>query len=184
MAGCHVSVLTTASDPDRLRCFSQDLAVSPEQTCPTELIEEQTSSQLTPERIRIILADDNPKILNIVTKLLEPAFDVVAAVNNGYSALEAASRLNPDLFILDIVMPVLNGLQAATQMKEVCSGPTNIIFLTAYYDADFLEACFKCGARGYVLKTRVVTDLLIAIREVLAGRTFISRSSQQSQSPS
>jgi DNA-binding NarL/FixJ family response regulator len=122
-------------------------------------------------RIRILLADDQPEMLAAVTRLLEDEFDIVAAIVNGEEAIEAVASLDPDLLVLDISMPALNGLEAASRLKSSALR-TKIIFLTVHEDIDFVEAAFLAGALGYVLKGRFTTDLIPAIREVLQGRVF------------
>jgi DNA-binding NarL/FixJ family response regulator len=122
-------------------------------------------------RIRILLADDQPELLEAVTRLLEDEFDVVAAVENGEEAIDAVANLDPDLLVLDISMPILNGLEVASFLKSSASR-TKIIFLTIHEDIDFIETAFLAGALGYVLKSRFVIDLIPAIREVLQGHVF------------
>jgi DNA-binding NarL/FixJ family response regulator len=108
-----------------------------------------------------------------VVRLLRRDFEVVAAVTNGEALLEAAARLNPDVCVLDISMPVLNGIETANHLKKI-SSPAKVIFLTIHNDKDSVGAAFKSGAEGYVFKTRMAADLIVAVKEVLAGRTFLS----------
>ena len=124
-------------------------------------------------RIRILLADDQPEMLEAVARLLEDEFDVIAAVANGGRVIEAAIRLAPDLFVLDISMPVLNGIEAAACLKESGSR-AKVIFLTVSQDPDIVEMALSVGALGYVLKQRLATDLISAIRQVLDDRVFVS----------
>jgi DNA-binding NarL/FixJ family response regulator len=122
---------------------------------------------------RILLADDHPEIIEKVIRLLDPDFEVVAAVENGEQVIEAAINLDPDLIVLDISMPVLNGIEAACHLKESASR-AKMIFLTVHEDRGFVNAAVSAGAAGYVLKTRLVLDLIPAIREVLQGHEFAS----------
>ena len=122
---------------------------------------------------RILLADDHPEMLKKVAQLLEGDFEVVAAVENGERLIEAAINLDPDLIVLDISMPVLNGIEAACRLKESASR-AKVIFLTMHEDPGFVTAAFSAGALAYVLKARLVTDLIPAIREVLQGHVFAS----------
>lgn len=124
-------------------------------------------------RARILVAEDHELMRDQVVRLLRRDFEVVAAVTNGEALLEAAARLNPDVCVLDISMPVLNGIETATHLKKT-SSPAKVIFLTIHNDSDSVGAAFKSGADGYVFKTRMAADLIIAVREVLAGRTFLS----------
>ena len=129
-------------------------------------------------RIRILLADDQREILETVERLLEDEFDVIAAVSNGLRAIEAAGRLAPDLIVLDISMPVLNGIEAASQLKESGSR-AKVIFLTVHEDPVLVEAALSFGVRGYVLKQRLATDLIPAIRQVLDDLIFVSASERR-----
>jgi DNA-binding NarL/FixJ family response regulator len=124
---------------------------------------------------RIVLADDRDEILEAVSGLLRPDFDIVAAVRDGVSAIDAISQFEPDLVVLDISMPILNGLEAAARLQE--SGcRARVLFLTVHNERDYVEAAFSAGASGYVLKPRLGIDLLPAIREVLRGGTFETHS--------
>jgi DNA-binding NarL/FixJ family response regulator len=122
---------------------------------------------------RVLLADDEPAMIRAVTQLLDGKFEIVATVDNGQTLIEDAIRLDPDLLVLDISMPVMNGIAAARQLKKVGSR-AKVIFLTVHEDRDFIEAAFSAGALGYVLKPRLATDLLPAIRGALQGQTFVS----------
>jgi DNA-binding NarL/FixJ family response regulator len=126
-------------------------------------------------RARILLADDHREMRDIVVQLLERDFDILQAVEDGPALLDAASRLNPDVCLVDISMPIINGIEVAAQLRESGS-MVKIIMLTIHEDLDFVRAAFKCGASGYVVKSRMATDLRIAVQEVLAGRTFVSSS--------
>ena len=124
---------------------------------------------------RILLADDHKAILETATRLLAADFNVVGAVENGERALEAAASLDPDVVVLDISMPVVNGFEAASRLKKSGSR-AKVIFLTALTDQEFVNAAFSAGALGYVLKPRVGADLVPAIQTVLEGRAFASPS--------
>ena len=100
---------------------------------------------------------------------------MVGAVGNGRDALTEVERLDPDVLVIDISMPVLNGLQTAAQlMSKKCR--TRIVFLTVHDDQDYVDAAFAAVASGYVTKSQVMTDLVPAIREVLSGQTYVSNS--------
>jgi DNA-binding NarL/FixJ family response regulator len=123
--------------------------------------------------MRILLADDHRKLLELARGLLEPTFDVVGSVEDGESLVEAAGKLQPDVIVTDISMPKLNGIEAADRLRE--SGSlSKIVFLTAHVDPEFVQAALKTGALAYVSKLRIGTDLLVAIGEALAGRIFVS----------
>jgi len=123
---------------------------------------------------RVVLADDQREMLDAVSNALGGDFDVVSTVADGASAIESVARLDPDLLVLDISMPILDGLKAAARIRESGSR-VKVLFLTVHDDPDYVEAAFSAGARAYVLKARLGTDLLPALRAVLQGRTFVSR---------
>jgi len=123
--------------------------------------------------LRVLLADDHTEMLRMTENILEPILEVVGKVADGRSLLEAAAKLHPDLIVTDISMPILNGIEAIKKLKE--SGSlAKVVFLTVHSDQDFVRACFEAGATGYVVKPRIVTDLLIAVQAALLGHSFIS----------
>jgi len=126
-------------------------------------------------RARVLLADDHKGMRDRVVRMLEREFEMLEPVNDGREFLEAAFRLKPDVCLMDISMPIINGIEAAAQLKESGS-KAKIIFLTIHEDPDFLVAALKAGASGYVVKPRMASDLRAAIRDVLAGHTYISSS--------
>ncbi len=126
-------------------------------------------------RTRVLLADDHEAMLDRVKRLLEKEFQVVGTVLDGQAALEAVAELRPDVLILDISMPVLSGMQTAVRLKQEKS-EVRIVFLTVHEDPDFAREALATGALGYVAKPRLATDLPLAIKEVLAGRSFVSPS--------
>ena len=121
----------------------------------------------------ILLADDHPGIFETVARILEPTFEIIGRCDDGQALLEAVAKLSPDLVVTDISMPVLNGIDAANKLKERDS-TCRIVFLTVHDDPDFIEACLATGALAYVSKPRMALDLVPAIREALAGHTFVS----------
>lgn len=124
-------------------------------------------------RARILLADDHRDIREKVMQQLQPEFEIVGAVEDGNALMAAVSHMKPDVCIVDISMPIMSGIQAVTQMKA--NGSTvKIVFLTVHEDPDFLQAALDTGALGYVVKSRVASDLSPAIRAALAGRLFVS----------
>ena len=124
-------------------------------------------------RPRVLFADDQAEILEAVSRLVDGECEIVASVHDGKSALEGVARLDPDVVVLDISMPVLNGIETASRLREsACRA--RVVFLTFRDDPDYVEAAFSLGAFGYVLKSRMASDLLPAIREVSEGRKFVS----------
>jgi DNA-binding NarL/FixJ family response regulator len=122
---------------------------------------------------RILLADDHPALLAETVRLLGQAYTVVGTVANGLELLEAAKRLAPDVVVLDISMPVLDGFEAARRLKRTgCS--SKLIFLTVWEDADYAREAMNLGADAYVVKSRLATDLLPAISEALSKQHFVS----------
>jgi DNA-binding NarL/FixJ family response regulator len=127
------------------------------------------------QRTRLILADDHQSVLDTVTAMLAPEFDIVGTVHDGAALLEAVTRLDPDIAVLDISMPVFNGLEVARRLRQRgCR--TKVIFLTVHDDEDFVREALTAGAAGYVVKASMAVDLLRAIHEAMTGRTFISPS--------
>jgi DNA-binding NarL/FixJ family response regulator len=125
-------------------------------------------------RPRVLVADDNQAMLETVVSFLASEFEVVEAVNDGRTALEAALRLGPEVAVLDISMPILNGIQAAEHIRANHDCPTKIVFLTANNDPEIVEAALATGASGYVLKLRLALDLIPAIKLALAGRCLVA----------
>ena len=126
-------------------------------------------------RIRILIADDHKEMRDKIVQQLEEEFEVVGSVTDGCLVLEAEPRMQPDLCVLDISMPGLSGIEAALELKARNS-TSRIVFLTVHEDPDFLEAALETGALGYVLKSRMGSDLAPAVRSAMAGRLFISPS--------
>jgi DNA-binding NarL/FixJ family response regulator len=121
----------------------------------------------------VLVADDHSLMLATVVPYLEQALDVVGTVNNGRDLITEATRLRPDLIVLAIRLPEVNGIEAVHQLRE--SGSTSkVIFLTVHSDSEFVDACLAEGAFGYVTKSSMGSDLVAAIQEALAGRTFVS----------
>ena len=123
--------------------------------------------------VRILLADDSPSMLQAARLILEPEFQIVGTVDDGETVVEAMQSLEPDVLILDISMGLMNGLEAARLLTRIGS-KAKIVFLTVHKDQEFVEEAFSAGAMGYVIKPRLGTDLLIAVREALMGHTFVS----------
>jgi len=124
-------------------------------------------------KARILLADDHTLVAEAFKRLLEPEFDVVATVANGRELLRAATELKPDLALIDLNMPLLNGLDAGAQLKEMIPG-AKIIVLTMTEDADIAEEAMRKWASGYLLKKSAGSELLKAVREVLEGRLYVT----------
>ena len=126
------------------------------------------------KKLRVVLADDHQAVIDRVRQTLGDGFDVVAAVGDGEQAIDAVCLLSPDVLVVDISMPVLDGLEAARRLKEL-NCQTKIVFLTVHEDGDFVEAALAAGASAYVTKARLIRDLVPAIQEAMRGNVFVSR---------
>jgi len=123
---------------------------------------------------RVLVADDLAPVLAAVTELLRDSFEIVGMVSDGNAALEAILTLQPDLVVLDISMPGMNGLEVARELQNR-GNKTRIVFLTVQEDSGIIAACFSAGAMGYVIKALMDSDLVLAMNEALEGRVFVSR---------
>jgi DNA-binding NarL/FixJ family response regulator len=124
-------------------------------------------------RPRVLLADDHALLLGAFEKLLAGECDVVGQVSDGRALVTAADNLKPDLIVLDISMPLLNGLEAGRQIKQKSPG-VKLVFLTMNEDADLAAEAMRSGASAYLLKRSAASELLTAIREVMQGRSYIT----------
>ena len=122
---------------------------------------------------RIILADDHALFVEALCKMAAPQFEVVATVGDGRALLEIAPRLKPDVVVIDIGMPILNGLDAGRELKKRLPS-VKLIFLTMNEDPDVAVEAMKSGASGYLLKTSAGSELFSAIREALKGKSYIT----------
>jgi DNA-binding NarL/FixJ family response regulator len=125
------------------------------------------------KRPRVLLADDHRLLREAFAHLLEPGCEVVGAVGDGRALLEAAQELRPDIVVLDIAMPLLNGLDAARQLRELMP-EVRVIFLTVSEDPDLAADAFRAGAAGYLLKNCAASELFQAIQEVFEGRSYVT----------
>jgi DNA-binding NarL/FixJ family response regulator len=121
-------------------------------------------------RSRVLIADDHTHVLKRISEVLEAEYDVVAAVTNGLDAVDAASMFRPDVVILDVSMPVLNGLEVAITLCHGPNGP-RVVFLSVHDDPDYVEAAKNVGGHAYVVKRTMLADLLPALKQVLSGHT-------------
>jgi DNA-binding NarL/FixJ family response regulator len=128
--------------------------------------------------IQVFLADDNSAMLADLRDELGKEFHISGVAENGEEAVREVVRLDPDVLVLDITMPGLNGLQVASRLRQL-HPRTKILFLTIHEQAEYIAAAFSAGACGYVTKRRLATDLSRAIHDVLDGRTFLSPSLHQ-----
>jgi len=124
-------------------------------------------------RPRVLLADDHAMLLGAFEKLLSPECDIVGRVADGRALLAAAEALKPDVVVLDISMPILNGLEAGRQIKQMLTN-VRLVFVTMNEDPDLAAEAFRAGASGYLLKGSDPSELITAIREVMQGRSYVT----------
>ncbi len=124
-------------------------------------------------RPRVLLADDHKIVSEGLRSLLEPDYELVGTVEDGRALVAAAEKLSPDVIVADISMPLLNGIEAARQLKKANSR-AKIVFLTMHPDVTYATRAFEAGASGYVLKHSAASELLTAIREALKGRLYVT----------
>ncbi len=124
-------------------------------------------------KARVLLADDHRLLLEAFEKLLQPDFEVVGTVGDGYALLDAALELKPDVIVLDIAMPQMNGIAAAKRLKQTMP-EVKLIFLTVNEDADIASEAMRIGASGYLLKSSAASELFQAIETALEGRSYVT----------
>ena len=124
-------------------------------------------------RPRLLIADDHTLVVEGFRRLLENDFDIVGEVEDGRALLVAAERLKPDVILLDIAMPLLNGIDAARQLKRSLPS-ARLLFITMHSDPDYVREAFRAGARGYILKRSAASELITAINEVMKDRFYIT----------
>jgi len=122
---------------------------------------------------RVLLADDHTLLLGAFEKLLSPECEIVGSVSDGRSLVVEAQRLKPDVVVLDIGMPLLNGLDAGRQIKQLQKS-IRLVFVTMNEDSDLAAEAFRAGASAYLLKRSAASELLVAIREVMKGRSYVT----------
>ena len=125
------------------------------------------------KRIRVLLADDHQMLIDALKSVLEPRCEVVGAVTDGHSLLEAAEKLRPDVIVLDIAMPQLNGLDAARKLQQKMPA-VKLIFMTMNEDPYLIGEAFRAGASGYLLKQAAGFELIDAIEKVLKGGKYLT----------
>jgi DNA-binding NarL/FixJ family response regulator len=126
------------------------------------------------KRPRILIADDHNLVAELCKKLLETDFDVVGVVADGRALVRAAGELKPDVIVLDVAMPILNGLDAGRQVKELLPS-VRLVYLTMNPDPEVAAEAFARGASGYLLKTCASSEMVLAVRDALRGKTYLSR---------
>jgi DNA-binding NarL/FixJ family response regulator len=122
---------------------------------------------------RVILADDHTLMLDALKNLLQSEFEVVGAFSDGASLVEAAPSLNPNVIVLDIGMPTMNGLIAGQRLKQLLPS-VKLVYLTMNQDPDLASEAFRLGASAYLLKTSAASELVRAIQEVVRGGFYVT----------
>ena len=125
-------------------------------------------------RSRILIADDHSLVAELCKRLLDTEFNVVGVVGDGRAMVRAAGQLKPDVIIVDVAMPILNGLDAGRQVKEMLPS-VKLVYLTMNPDAEIAAEAFARGASAYLSKTCASSEMVLAVREVLRGKTYLSR---------
>ena len=127
------------------------------------------------KRLAVLLADDHAIVVEGLRRVLEPEFRVVGVVADGRALMGAAARLRPDIIVVDVSMPVLNGIEAVRRIRK-SDRNDKVIFLSMHPDVVFVSKALQAGGSAYVLKSSAGIEILTAIREALQGRTFVSPS--------
>jgi len=125
------------------------------------------------KKTRVLLADDHTLVLEGLTRILEPHVEVVGAAENGRDAVRMAADVQPDVALLDISMPMLNGIDAARRRPGAAPN-AKIVFVTMHEDSDYIGEAFRAGGSGYVLKRSAGSELISAIQEVQSGRHYLT----------
>jgi DNA-binding NarL/FixJ family response regulator len=128
---------------------------------------------MSTNRSRILIADDHTLVADLCRKLLEMEFHVIGTVRDGRALVQSAVDLRPDVIVVDIAMPILNGLDAGQQVKEILPA-VKLVFLTMNPDPEVAAEAFRRGASGYLLKTSAADEMVLAVRKVLRGMSYIS----------
>lgn len=132
------------------------------------------------KRPRVLLADDHRMLLDALKRIIEPRCEVVGTANDGRALLEAAAKLQPEIIVLDIAMPELNGLDAARHIKRTMP-KVKLIFMTMNEEPDIVGEAFRAGASGFLLKQAAAFELTDAIEQVLKGRSYVTPSAAAGQ---
>jgi DNA-binding NarL/FixJ family response regulator len=128
---------------------------------------------MSPQPVRVLLVDDSDFMIQRAAAVLAPECVVVGTAHNGADALHAVGTLRPDVVVLDISMPGMTGLEVASALRHQGSNAA-VVFLTVHDDRDFVIAAQEAGGTGYVVKRRLASDLMLAVQEARAGRSFVS----------
>jgi|SRR5579862_265127 DNA-binding NarL/FixJ family response regulator len=131
-------------------------------------------------RSRVLIADDHTLVAELCKRLLETEFDVIGTVSDGRALVRAAIELKPNVIVVDVAMPVLNGLDAGQQVKELLPS-IRLVYLTMNPDPEIAAEAFARGASGYLLKTCASSEMVLAVRQVLRGKSYLSQGLSQDE---
>ncbi|HTC42269.1 MAG TPA: response regulator transcription factor [Candidatus Acidoferrales bacterium] len=132
------------------------------------------------KRVRVLLADDHQMLADALKGVLEPKFEVVGSVRDGRALVEATAKLKPEVVVVDVAMPKLNGLDAARQIKH-CMPQVKLIFMTMNEDPDLVVEAFRAGGSGFLLKQAAAFELTTAIDKVVKGGSYVTPSAAEGQ---
>jgi DNA-binding NarL/FixJ family response regulator len=124
-------------------------------------------------KTRVLLADDHPPLVDAAVAILKPRFDIVGIATDGATLVSEAIRLRPDVIVSDITLPSFNGIEAIHLLRK-SNSRAKVVFLTVHAEEGFLKACMDEGALGYILKSRMKTELIPAIEAALEGKSYVS----------
>jgi DNA-binding NarL/FixJ family response regulator len=122
---------------------------------------------------KILLADDHPPFAEAALAILKPHYDIVGIATDGAMLVSEALRLRPEVIVSDITLPIFNGIEAIHRLR-ISNSHARVVFLTVHAEEGFLKACMAEGAQGYVLKSRMKTQLIPAIEAALEGKSYVS----------
>ena len=141
-----------------------------------------TVAQPTTKKPSVVIADDQQDVLQTVTETIQACYHVIGLAANGRDLLDLVHALKPDVVVLDICMPLINGIEAVFRLRmDGCCA--KLVCITVHEDRDFVDAAFAAGAHGYVLKSRLATDLVPAMKHALANGFFVSPGMQGGDNP-
>jgi DNA-binding NarL/FixJ family response regulator len=126
-------------------------------------------------KLKVVVVDDNPEVLRLLVSLLEAEFNVVSTAENGQLALECIRRYKPDIVVLDLGLPLLDGIKLTRELKKLGPNPA-VVICSVEQDPEIIEAAQQAGALGYVFKLRMHQDLIRAVKSAARGESFVSSS--------